>query len=168
MKFYFEGQVVPDVGVGLPRVSIRPETNNSQNRELFILIDKNIDPKEIKQGDNFGFGLVGDKKTPMIFPPSQKDLEDKKILIMGNIPQPGHRKFGGVNTEKTDARMIDVSYGGGAWGAGCVFIALLAPGQKVVSTKFHVWENIGGNLFKVKLNQTEFELRYEKPEIEML
>ncbi len=66
---------------------------------------------------------------------------------------------------------ISLAYecGGGAWGSGAAFLAILKQGDKVVSNDLEVWENVGGEL-KNSHHKTlaEYELKYGSPNIEIL
>lgn len=167
MKFYFEGSfnASPRKKGKLAKVGITPDTNSRACREIFVIVAKEI--SEVISGDNYNFGFVGKKKTPMIFPATK---QDNRILVMGNIPQPRHRQEGYLDREKSTGHLIDESQGGGAWGSGSCFLAILNEGERMVSNKLIVWSNVGGELKKEKFQSlAEYELRYdEDTHIEML
>lgn len=166
MKFYFEGSfnIKPREEGKLAKVSIYPSTNSRACREIFVLVAKEI--PEVISGGNYNLGLVGEKKTPMIFPPSKND---NRILVMGDIPQPKHRSDGYLDREKSTGQLLDESMGGGAWGAGSCFLAILEDGQRMVSNRLIVWENKGGEMFKTQFNSlSEYELAYEEPQVDFI
>lgn len=166
MKFYFEGSFNsnPRKNGKLAKVCISPATNSRKQREIFVLVAKEI--PEVVSGGNYNVGMVGKNKTPMIFPPSKPD---DRILVMGNIPQPEHRSDGYLDYEKSTGQLIDESMGGGAWGAGSCFLAILEKGQRMVSNKLIVWENKDGELFKTQFNSlSEYELAYETPQVDFI
>ena len=168
MKFYFEGSFNPNPREEgkLAKVSIFPSTNSRACREIFVLVAKEI--PEVISGENYNLGLVGEKKTPMIFPPSNSK-EDNRILVMGDIPQPKHRSDGYLDRENSTGQLIDESMGGGAWGAGSCFLAILEDGQRMVSNRLIVWENKGGEMFKTQFNSlSEYELAYESPKVDFI
>lgn len=165
MKFYFEGSFSQGENGKLSKVAIQPSSNSRTHREIFVLVAKEL--PEVKSGESYNFGLVGEKKTPMIFPADKKT--DSRILVMGDIPQPKHRSDGYIDKEKTTAKVLDESQGGGAWGAGSCFLAILEVGQYVVSNKLIVWENVNGQLVKTRFESlAEFELQYNKPDVEII
>ena len=167
MNFYFQGSYNPEPRKEgkLAKVSIYPSSNSRTAREIFVLVAKEIE--NVESGKSYSFGLVGEKKTPMIFPDNQKT--DKRILVMGEVPQPKHRACGYLDTEKTTANIIDESCGGGAWGAGSCFLAIIEVGQRAVSNKLIVWENVDGELVKKRFESlAEYELAYNTPQIEFI
>lgn len=166
MKFYYEGSFEKGQNGKLDKVSITPSTNSRACREIFVLVAREI-TEPPKSAQDYEFGLVGEKKTPMVFPQKK---EDNRILLMGSIPQPKHRQYGYLDEEKSTAKIIDESQGGGAWGAGSCFLAILENGQRVVSNKLIVWENKNGILEKKKFDSlAEYELEYNSTtNIEML
>jgi len=165
MKFYFEGSFQIGENGKLSKVAIQPSSNSRTHREIFVLVAKELN--EIKSGESYNFGLVGEKKTPMIFPADKKT--DNRILLMGNIPQPNHRSDGYLDNEKCTCKILDESQGGGAWGAGSCFLAILDDGQRVVSNKMIVWENKNGELHKTKFESlAEYELQYNRPTVEFI
>jgi hypothetical protein len=114
---------------------------------------------EVKSGNNYNVGITSSKKHYILFPAGKQS--DDRIMVMGNIPQPKHRQSGYIDTTRTNGGVIDESQGGGAWGSGSCFLALLSPGERVVSNKLIVWENKGGVLFKTKFDSlVEYELHY--------
>lgn len=164
MKFYFEGSFEQGKDGRLASVGITPSTNSRACRRIFVLVAKEVG--EPVSGGEYSLGFVGEKKTPMLFP---KKGNDNRILAMGDIPQPKHRSDGFVWSEKTTAKVLDESQGGGAWGAGSCFLALLEDGQRVVSNRLIVWENKGGELVKRKFDSiAEYDLEFGSPDVEML
>jgi hypothetical protein len=164
MKFYFEGDFLSGENGKLSKVSIRPTSNSSTRREIFVLVAKELGG--IESGENYDFGLVGEKKTPMIFPSKKKD---ERILLMGCVPQPRHRSHGYLDIEKCTAKILDESQGGGAWGSGSCFLSIIEEGQRVVSNSLIVWENKNGTLLKTKFQSlAEYELKYHEPKIELI
>jgi hypothetical protein len=179
MKFYFEGSYneQPKKEGKLAKVSAFPPTQNSSCREICVLVAKEIESVESGLEVNLGMVGKGEKKTPMIFPHTPKNVQeaDKRILVMGIVPQPKHRQDGRLYLErdgdakKTNGHLLDVSNGGGAWGSGCAFLAVLKPNERVVSNRFIVWENVDGDLKKSKFDSLcEYLLFYEKPEINFI
>jgi hypothetical protein len=161
MRFYFEGDYdnsqVEDGKKA--KISARPYTSNKQQRELFVLVANEIATPQ--SGINYKVALVGLQKTPMIFPPKDIDFEDTRILVMGRIASPGHRKDGYIHDGYTTGQILNVSRGGGAFGAGSVFIALMKDGQKVVSNMLEVWYNDGGTLKQTTFeSQAQYDLAY--------
>lgn len=165
MRFYFEGNYVAAENGKLAKINIFPSSNSRTCREIFVLIAKEI-KDVVNTGDEVSFGLIGEKKTPMIFPLKTKD---SRILVMGNIPQPKHRSDGYLDTSKCTGKILDESRGGGAWGAGSCFLAILEEGQRIVSNRLIVWENKCGELIKSRYDsEAEYELKYESPDIELI
>lgn len=166
MKFFFEGSYVTAEKGKLAKVNIFPSSNSRNCREIFVLISTEI-KVVVKSGDDVSFGIIGEKKTPIIFLNNNKP--DNRILVMGDIPQPKHRANGYIEESKCTGRIIAESRGGGAWGAGSCFLALLNDGERIVSNKLIVWENINGNLVKIKYDsEGEYELKYGNPDIEIV
>jgi len=168
MKFYFEGHfdIDPRQVNKLAKVSIKPSTNSRTCREIFVLVANEIET--VVSGEDYNFALVGDKKTPMLFS-ATKTNADKRIVVMGNIPQPKHRSDGAVDNELTTAKILNESQGSGAWGAGSCFLSILENGQRVVSNRLIVWENKNGELIKTQYNsKTEYDIKYSNPIIEFI
>lgn len=166
MKFFFEGtfDVSPRENGKLATVSTYPDSNSRSRRPVFVLVAKEI--QEVISGGDYSLGMVGENKTPMLFP---NPKPDSRILVMGNVPQPGHRSDGFLNISECTGKLIDESCGGGAWGSGSCFLAILEDGQRMVSNRLIVWENKGGELFKTKFGSlSEYELAYKSPDIEFV
>lgn len=169
MKFYFEGEFnsKPRENGRLAKVSINPYTQNHSRREVFVLVAKEINT--VENGGDYALAMVGERKTPMIFPLAASKSKDKRILVMGSIPQPKHRHDGYLDHDRSNGKLLDESRGGGAWGAGSCFLAILEEGQRMVSNRLIVWENVGGELKKTYFDSTsEYELQYSKPDIEFI
>lgn len=166
MKFYFEGRfnAEPRQNGKLAKVSITPSTNSRSCREIFTLVANEL--PEVISGGDYALGMVGEKKTPMLFPTTKQDT---RILVMGDIPQPEHRATGSLDRERSNGKLIDESQGGGAWGSGSCFLAILDEGQRMVSNRLIVWQNKGGQLVKTKFESlSEYELAYSKPDVEFV
>ena len=166
MKVYFDNfDSAPRQYDKLAKITVSPDTTSSMGRELFVLVANEI--LEPISGNTYCLGMVGTRKTPMLFPDNGKP--DSRILVVGEVPKPCHRGVGYLLEELTTAEIIQLSAGGGAWGSGCCFIALICDGQKIVSNALTDWENRSGSLVKTKFdNMTEFELAYDKPNIEFI
>lgn len=167
MKFFFEGDFTPTTEAGkLSKVSIFPSTQSRACREIFVLVAKELN--EVKTGDSISFGLVGQKKTPMAFPAVKQAKKDNRILLMGNIPQPKHRCDGYLDENRSTGKLLDQSCGGGAWGAGACFLAILEPGQHMVSNYRIVWHNENGELVKTVYDSlAEYELVYNAADLDV-
>lgn len=169
MKFFFEGDFTPTTEAGkLSKVSIFPSTQSRACREIFVLVAKELG--EVANGDTISFGLVGAKKTPMAFPMQKQAKADNRILLMGNIPQPKHRHDGFLDEARSTGKLLDQSCGGGAWGAGACFLAILELGQHMVSNYLIVWHNQDGELVKTTYDSlAEYELVYNTDlDVEMM
>lgn len=152
----------------LDAIVVSPPSNGPKVKTGIVLISRELSPwpEKMEYPVDVDLGLVGEKKTPMIFPATNK--ADKRILLLADIPQPGHRRDGTRYAEKCTGRFIHYSEGYGAWGSGACFIAILNPGERIVSNKFIVWENQDGVLVCSDMNQAEYELAYESAQIERL
>lgn len=169
MRFYFEGSFNKEKRKEgkLASVGITPDTNSRRGNRIFVLVANEIN--EPLSGEQYSIGLVGENKTPMIFPAKPHDIKDKRILVMGDMPQPGHREDNYLDNERSTGKVIRESEGGGAWGSGAVFIAILNERERVVSSNLEVWENQNGELYKTKFDTlTEYQIQYEKPDVELI
>lgn len=142
MKVYFNADFVQDSGY--PKLRLTPPTNNSSCRAIYMFVDKSVG--EPVSGANYRFGLING--IPAIG--GHSDKESQNIVVMDTIAQGGHRVDSRYDVDYTNAKIISESKGGGAFGSGQVFIAILKPGERVVSTSGFLWENRDGNLFTTK------------------
>lgn len=169
MKFYFSEKpnFQPREQGKLATIEAWPDSEGPKISPIRVLIAGEIEALE--SGENVAFGFVGEKKTAMVFPPRQTDLDDKRVLVLGRQDRPGHRRTGSINTHLTSGSILKVSQGYGAWGSGEVFLVILEPGQIAATNTYNVYENQNGNLFTHSFaTKAEFELHYGSPEIEMI
>lgn len=170
MKFYFPKGALdlnPRQDGKLATITIEPETQSNAKDPVKILIAKEIE--EPTSGQQYDLGMVGkEKNMPMLFPIRKPDT---RILLLAQVGQPAHRKEGRVDQKETTAKLIKYSCGGGAWGSGCAFLAVLEEGQKVVSSGHSrpmVWENKAGELvFTQYDSQAEYDLVYKTTDDEI-
>lgn len=146
MKFYFETTVdySPREEGKKAVISVLPESNGPKIKPVFLLIADEL--TELTSGQEVRLGMIGEKETAMVFPST---TPDNRVLLLADAPQPGHRKTGSIRNELTDAKILQHQSGYGAWGSGAVFLALLNPGQKVVTNRsggYKVYWNEAGEL----------------------
>lgn len=170
MKFYFPKgslDLSPRQNGKLATITLYPETQSRSGDPIKILVAKEIE--DPTSGQQYDLGMVGKEKSmPMLYPARKSD---NRILLLAEVGQPKHRHDGRVDKEETTAKLLKYSCGGGAWGSGCAFLALLDQGQKVVSSGHSrpmVWENKGGELvFTQYDSQAEYDLVYKQTEDEI-
>ena len=173
MKVYFNGTLdTSQKSEGkLAKISISPETNSRSGNPITILVANEL--TNVVSGGDYALGMVGKEgklKMPMLFPLKQGAKKDDRILVLGEIPQPAHRKNGFIDTELTTPNVVlKSSSGGGAWGSGSVFLALLTTDTKIVSNRLKVWQNKNGVLVETKFaSRAEYDLAFNEANIELI
>lgn len=58
---------------------------------------------------------------------------DNRALIISEFSRAAHRENTGIDNKLTTAKVLDSTYGYGAFGSGVAFIAVMDPGERVCS-----------------------------------
>lgn len=176
MKFYYDEDAVTitdgdPLDGSLTKLGVKPYTNSKQGDEISILISKAVAIKTVENGGKYSLGKVAGGNTCILYPLRVEDKDDPRILVMGVIDSPGHRQDGRVDSELSTVSPIYESCGGGAFGSGACFVAILSPGDRIVSREMEVWENdnMSGTLVKRKFHSmSEYNLFYGVADIEWI
>ncbi len=148
MKVFFKAEFLENNGY--PKLWLRPQTNNSDCQPIYMFVDRSVGTPI--SGENYKFGLINGVPTIGGY----SDNDSRNIVVMDSIPQGGHRVDSRYDGQLTNGQLLTESSGGGAFGSGQVFISILKPGERVVSSSRVVWENRDGDLFTTQFpNRSE-------------
>jgi hypothetical protein len=112
-----EGPNVRMIQVGL-KVAL-PETNPDED---YLCIKAKV----------FKFQSEGQKRPFFVLAPDDGE-PDNRALVISEFYRAAHRENTGIDKDLTTAKVLDSTYGYGAFGSGVAFIAVLAPGERVCS-----------------------------------
>lgn len=117
-------------------IEIRPDTNGPKVRTLRVALSREVGelvPEAAKVVRLKNKQDPNKKGILMMFPEDSK--KDDRVLVIDGFDHTVHRSSIGIDSSLTTAEILDQESGYGAWGSGVAFIAILAPGQRIVSTR---------------------------------
>jgi len=89
----------------------------------YLVVDQVKTLKFQKEGSKFPFFVIVGGGDPA----------DKRAIIIDEFSRFAHRVDTRIDKTFTTAKVVDVTCGYGAWGSGTAFMAILEPGQRLVS-----------------------------------
>lgn len=115
-------------------IEITPDSNGPKIKTLRVALSREVGDAVPTNGTVTRIKNRNNPDRPgilMIFP--EKKPDDNRYLVIEGWGRPAHRCAAGIDEKLTTGEILETSYGYGAWGSGVAFIAILSPGQRIVS-----------------------------------
>lgn len=118
-------------------IEFGPDTNGPNVRRIQVGLKVAL-PEETKgeylciQAKVLKFQKEGQKRPFFVLAPDDGE-PDNRALVISEFSRAAHRENTGIDKDLTTAKVLDSTYGYGAWGSGVAFIAVMDPGERVCS-----------------------------------